>query len=578
MFFTKRQLTLVTLLTGGLLYAACGGGGGGAVITTSKVSGTLTKGGLVLASARHTLGDELRDVLSLSRAAFAVGPGIAGATVRVVRGADDTVLGVDTTDAAGAFEIFNVPAGDDRILRVEVQTGQDLDGLPGNDRVKINIPIRVDDSGATTADVELDAVDDNGDGLDDSIEVDDTVNIPGQGVISHHRRHNRRDGFTRTDSNGNNLIDDNDLTFPDNDGDGLANDDPNEHDIDDDGVSNSGDSDDDNDGVSDDADDDADGDGIDDSGEIEFTAFVTALGTANGTLTVGDSTFTVGANTLITNFAGEPITFNDLAVGDLVEIKGLSQPDGTLVATRIHLEDDISDPTDRNGDAGMDPGEIELTGPITSITATSLTVAGTTFDVSANTIVLGENNLPIPYSSLAVGDIVEVKGQQAGSTVTAIRIKMEDDALENNEVEVTGPISALTPNSLTVNNQLFAVNASTVVLGLLEEPIPFSALAVGDLVEVKATVQGQTNTATRIKLEDDADQPDEVEVTGLIEALTLNSITVGGQTYAVTDSTVVLDDNNIPLPFSSLAVGDNVEVKAVPVAGVWTAIRINIEH
>jgi hypothetical protein len=33
----------------------------------------------------------------------------------------------------------------------------------------------------------------------------------------------------------------------------------------------------------------------------------------------------------------------------------------------------------------------------------------------------------------------------------------------------------------------------------------------------------------------------------------------------------------VPIPFTTLQVGNTVEVKAVPIASVWTAVRIKIE-
>jgi hypothetical protein len=96
-----------------------------------------------------------------------------------------------------------------------------------------------------------------------------------------------------------------------------------------------------------------------------------------------------------------------IAVGDLVEVKGVLQADGTVLAFRIHVEK-----PERKG------AEIEFKGVVEEVLPNGYRVSGRTVVVTATTRIDGP---------IAVGDLVEVKGVlQADGTVLASRIHRED--------------------------------------------------------------------------------------------------------------------------------------------------------
>jgi len=273
--------------------------------------------------------------------------------------------------------------------------------------------------------------------------------------------------------------------------------------------------------------------------------------------------FFVDANTVILDNRNNPISFADLKVGQLVEVRADRQADGSLLATKIQIEDEIDD-------------EIELTGEITEISANSLVVAGLKFLVDRNTAVLDNQNNPIKFADLRVGMIVEIRAdKQADGTLLATRIKIED--LPNDEVEVRGVIELLGSNSLIVLKLKFVVDNNTVILDNRNNPIKFTDLRVGQRVEVRADRQVDGSLlATRIKIEDLPD--DEVELTGAIESLSRNSLVVLGKTFVVDQNTVVLDNNNNPIGFADLKVGQIVEIRADRQAdGTLLATRIKLE-
>ncbi len=198
--------------------------------------------------------------------------------------------------------------------------------------------------------------------------------------------------------------------------------------------------------------------------ELEFRGIVEAIG--DGAWTISGRVVNVNASTIV---RGDP------RVGDLVEVRADRAPDGTLTATDIHSED-AADADD----------EREFRGAVESIGASSWTVGGRVVLVNAQTAIFG---------SPQVGDLVEVRADRAADgTLTATRIKTEDDAEADDEREFRGIVSAIGDSSWTIGELVVLVNASTEIDGNPE---------VGDLVEVRADrAPDGTLTATRIHKED----------------------------------------------------------------------------
>ncbi len=154
--------------------------------------------------------------------------------------------------------------------------------------------------------------------------------------------------------------------------------------------------------------------------EIEIAATVSGIDTVNRTVTLqlfGD-TVTVGTDnrTLMddeTN-AVSRLTFNDLTVGDYVEIEG--HMDGSnVVATHIQ-RDDVDDQV--------------LKGPVDNfVPGTSITILGITVDTSLSTQFEGHNDASMTsnsfYTGLSTGDIVEMEDNHPADG-TADKVKLDD--------------------------------------------------------------------------------------------------------------------------------------------------------
>ncbi|MCB9210650.1 MAG: hypothetical protein H6609_14885, partial [Ignavibacteriales bacterium] len=297
--------------------------------------------------------------------------------------------------------------------------------------------------------------------------------------------------------------------------------------------------------------------------EVEITGNIDNI--LENKIVLGSWEFTVNDQTIIMDRNKTLITFSDLSVNDLVEVKAFRQSDGSFLAVRIKFED--------NSGFG-DNSEIEITSQIEAMDATSLTVRGITFNYDLNTTFLDHNRMAVDAASFSVGMLVEVKGyRNSDGSYYASRVKIED--FFNNEVELKGNIEELTDSYIIINTVKFLVNNSTAVFDNNNNSIVYSVLSVGQLVEIKGyKTNGTELTAVRIKIEDGED----VELYGSITAIFPTYFELDGLTINIDNITSYLNHLNQNINYSDLQVGYFVEVKyIVNPDGSAKAIRVKIE-
>lgn len=150
----------------------------------------------------------------------------------------------------------------------------------------------------------------------------------------------------------------------------------------------------------------------DDQGETEFTGSIASLGGScpSRTMSVaGKSVRTNGATSFLKAACG------DLRTGMIVEVKGNLQPDGSVLAVRIQLEDDPAE---------VEP-EVEFKGSVASMGGScpslSLSVAGRSVKTNGSTEFRDSS-----CSDVQPGVTVEVKGKaENDGSVTASRLKVD---------------------------------------------------------------------------------------------------------------------------------------------------------
>ncbi len=226
-----------------------------------------------------------------------------------------------------------------------------------------------------------------------------------------------------------------------------------------------------------------------------------------------------------------------IAVGTFVEVKGIPQPDGTVLALRIHVEDE-------------DRQEVEFKGVVEAILPNGYQVSGRLVVVTDTTKVKGP---------VAVGDWVKVKGfLQHDGSILAREIQTLKSP-KSAQVEFKGTVEEILPNGYRIAGITVVVTATTRIEG---------SIAVGTFVEVKGIPQPDgTVLALRIHVEDEDRQ--EVEFKGVVEAILPDGYQISGRMVRVDGSTQI---------DGAIGVGAFVEVKGfVQGDGSIRAVRIHLE-
>ncbi len=164
---------------------------------------------------------------------------------------------------------------------------------------------------------------------------------------------------------------------------------------------------------------------------------------------------------------------------------------------------------------------------------------------------------------------IYVDGQLAKSSHgTSVRLSSSSSS-SSGEVEVEGPIEALTADAITVLGFTFAIDGATAFLNDDNDPTTAAAFSVGQRVEVKGRGGASALRATRVKPDDDGYDDDgntggtgvHVEREGTITALDAGSVTIGGVVFVTNASTQYLDDDNRSISRSAFATGQRAEAE-----------------
>jgi hypothetical protein len=113
---------------------------------------------------------------------------------------------------------------------------------------------------------------------------------------------------------------------------------------------------------------------------------------------------------------GKAPALSDL-VGQVIDVQGLQQDDGSIRATKIH-----------GGGKGKDKTEIEFRGAIDRIAGLDLTVAGKTVHTASSTT-FEIRDRKASFADLAAGQMIEIEGTlQADGSILAAEIEIEGAA------------------------------------------------------------------------------------------------------------------------------------------------------
>jgi hypothetical protein len=159
-------------------------------------------------------------------------------------------------------------------------------------------------------------------------------------------------------------------------------------------------------------------------------------------------------------------------------------------------------------------------GKITAISGSTITLQdmqnSTTYTVDASAATVTKHGKPaaqgeaptkttVQLSTLAVGDIVAVRGTVNGSVIAATALELGGGmgmhgGMGHGPNAVRGTVSAVNGSTITVTGKdgtTYTVNASGATATKMQT-IDVSAIGVGDTVSVGGTISGSTVTATHI--------------------------------------------------------------------------------
>jgi len=258
------------------------------------------------------------------------------------------------------------------------------------------------------------------------------------------------------------------------------------------------------------------------------------------------------AERIVTVFDG--VSFDSLAVGDLVNVSGFVENDALLRATRIEKKS-----TD----------EVSLKGAVTGL-------SGTTFTLNAFVVDFGNADLSgVSGGSIAEGMLVEVRGTLDNTTLVAGRVEQEYDASDDfddgDEVSVQGAVSNL------VDQRHFEVNG--VVVDATNAVLAPASLVLANGVVVG--VEGRWNGSVLVAKEVTA-RRGRVKLEAKVASVNLPQGTITLQFFTgtvivqVDRTTLLYDDTDQEdlLTLGDIASGNFLEVEAIKTGNALVASRV----
>ena len=277
---------------------------------------------------------------------------------------------------------------------------------------------------------------------------------------------------------------------------------------------------------------------------------VTQASTDDSTIEILGQIVKTDQLTIFHNF----MALGELATGNVVEVSGVKDAVGVIIATSIKLKQ-----------VGFVAGisENELKG-----TVRNLSTSRQTFDI---------NNISIEYGSASLegfggvsiqnGQFVVAKSDSAiiGNILNASKVELEEEFqsfTENAEVEIEGKVTRfVSVTRFDLNGLIVTTNAETEYKNGVAADITLNTF-----LEVK----GQVNRAGVLVAKEISfkDTESAIELEGNIESINLsgNEIIIFDQVVVVNASTLMIDGSDqliSPLTINDLMIGDKIEIKGI---------------
>lgn len=274
---------------------------------------------------------------------------------------------------------------------------------------------------------------------------------------------------------------------------------------------------------------------------------VTVASADNTTLEVLGQLVKTDQLTVFYDFAA----LTDLTVGNIVEVSGVADADGVIIATSIRL-------ITTSFIVGSSQNEVK--GVVSNLNEVSKT-----FNIGAILVEYAGATLEdFDGQSLVNGQFVEAKSNTSlvGNNLLATVVELEDEFISlgaNTEAEIEGYVTSYQSASS------FAVNGISVTTLSSTRYSDGTSASIG--LNVLLEVEGEVNSAGVLVAEEisfkEAEAANELEGTIQSIDLTASEVEVAGQVVVIDASTIMVDElfNLSPLTINDLRIGDLVEVK-----------------
>jgi len=273
--------------------------------------------------------------------------------------------------------------------------------------------------------------------------------------------------------------------------------------------------------------------------EFEFKAVIDSL--ENGSILLNGNWVKTDSTTEILGQNHIQKTFADLTQGMKIKVEGKILSDNSLFATRIVIREIWNE-------------DVEVTGLIDSIGADWISVMNHTFYINGLSQLFNFDGTSININFLIQGTKVKIKGERSGDSLYVKSLVIVSSSLN----KIYGNIDSLSVNTLYVSGIKVKTNSNTIVINFMDSVVTLNDLAVNQTVEMLALLQSDSSyLALIINIEED---PNVTKVSGFVNNITQNSLSVALPLFTVTPNTVVLNSNYQPISFSDLSTGQQVTV------------------
>jgi len=252
-----------------------------------------------------------------------------------------------------------------------------------------------------------------------------------------------------------------------------------------------------------------------------------------------------------------PYSFAAMVVGDVIEVSGPTNFDGSIQATFIEKKAD-------NLAAFLATDDLEIQGVVTGLAVATFLINGLTIDFTGVTPRNG---------TLANGVLVEVKGNAlVGNTLTATDVEVKPAGLgvdDIDEAQVEGFVANLNTAAQTfeVNGQLVDYSTAVFIGG------PEADLLNGTKVEAEGPIVSGVLQAEKVKFKDSIEfEANAATVNAGAGTLTLEDL--AGITVVVDDALTEIEPAGSDL--NDIVIGDEVKIRARKGFG-GTIVAIELE-